>query len=504
VPLQMRRELLEQIVAKAKRTRLRFSTSFETDAATALATVARLNFEGVIAKRGDSPYTSGRTDAWLKLKSRQRQEFVICGYTERDNQPDQIGSLILGLNSDDETWVPVGNVGTGWDAAEAKRLMTRLLMLARKDAPFADGPAKRSRWSRRPAGSERWVEPQLVAEVEFAGWTPDAKVRHAVYVGLRGDKSPREVVRETARPAASGAGDSRVGSIRVSHGDRVIDASTGITKIDLVRYYESVADWMLPHLRGRPCSLMRAPKGVDGASFFQKHGDAGVPGIRELDPALWPEHEALIEVPSVEALVGCAQMNVIEFHTWNSTVKRIMQPDRIVFDLDPGEGVPWPKVQEAATLVHGLLEELGLASWLKTSGGKGLHVVVPIAPRFAFDAVKDFSRDFVRHMSRVIPSRFTATSGAENRVGRIFVDYLRNGEGATTVAAFSVRARPGLGVSMPVSWDELEGLRSGAQWNVQTAREYLSFQKQDPWAAYWGTRQTLTQAMKRLGAGRGR
>jgi bifunctional non-homologous end joining protein LigD len=503
VPLLGRRELLEQLVAKADDTRLRFSTSFETDAATALATVSRLNFEGVIAKRGDAPYNSGRSDTWLKLKSRQRQEFVICGYTERDNQADQIGSLILGLRSDEKQWVPVGNVGTGWDAAEAKRLMTRLVKLARKDAPFAE-PAKRSRWSRRPAGSERWVEPKLVAEVEFGGWTPDAKIRHAVYVGLRSDKSPQEVVREVARAPASASGDSQVGGIRVSHGDRVIDATTGITKIDLVRYYESVAEWMLPHLRGRPCSLMRAPKGVEGTTFFQKHGDAGVPGIRELDPALWPEHEALLEVPTIEALIGAAQMNVIEFHTWNSTVKRIMQPDRIVFDLDPGEGVPWQKVQEAATLVRGLLEELGLVCWLKTSGGKGLHVVMPIAPRLEFDAVKDFSRTFVQHMSRVIPSRFTVTSGANNRIGKIFVDYLRNGEGATTVAAFSARARPGLGVSMPVAWEQLERLKSGAQWNVQTAREYLSFQKDDPWADYWTTKQTLTQAMKRLSDGKKR
>ncbi|WP_341679349.1 DNA ligase D [Niveibacterium sp. SC-1] len=498
-PLQARRDLLEQVVDKAKDARLRFSASFDTDAATALATVSRLNFEGVIAKRIDSTYTSTRSDAWLKLKCRQRQEFVICGFTERDKQPDQIGSLILGVHSD-RKWVPVGNVGTGWDAAEAQRLKSRLDKLLRDTPPFADGPAKPGRWSRRPVGSERWVEPRLVAEVEFGGWTPEGKIRHAVYLGLRTDKPARDVVRETLQPASPGKGDSQVGSVRVSHGDRVIDASTGISKIELVRYYESVAEWMVPHLRGRPCSLMRAPKGVEGNMFFQKHGDAGIPGIRILDEALWPEHEALLEVPSLEALIGAAQMNVIEFHTWNSTVKKIAQPDRIVFDLDPGEGVKWQAVQEAATLVRGLLEELGLQSWLKTSGGKGLHVVVPIAPRLDFAVVKDFSRDFVKHMSRVIPARFTATSGATNRVGRIFVDYLRNGEGATTVAAFSARARPGLGVSMPVAWEELEELKSGAQWTVRGARERLSFQKVDPWAQYWKTKQTLATAMKRLRA----
>jgi bifunctional non-homologous end joining protein LigD len=246
-------------------------------------------------------------------------------------------------------------------------------------------------------------------------------------------------------------------------------------------------------------SLVRAPAGVDGQLFFQKHADERqFPGMKQLDPALWPGHDALLEVSTAKALVMAAQMNVIEFHTWNATTRRMDRPDRVIFDLDPGEGVKWPQVREAAMLMHGLLDELELEAWLKTSGGKGLHVVVPLSPRRGWDEVKDFSRAAVEHLARTIPSRFVAKSGAANRVGRIFVDYLRNGESQTTAAAFSARSRPGLGVSMPVGWEMLPELKGGAQWSIATAIDHLSFEKEDPWAGYAACRQTLTQAIRRL------
>ncbi len=359
------------------------------------------------------------------------------------------------------------------------------------------------------------MKPELVAEVRFRDWTPDGRIRHASYQGLRADKPAREVVREQAsaqpvpaEPRSSsgirGTGTAseahRVGRVKVSNPERVIDSVSGLTKLDLVRYYESVAPWMLPHLKGRPVTLVRGPSGVAGELFFQKYAEtSAIPGLRELDPKLWPGHPPLLEVPDAAALISAAQLNVIEFHTWNSLARNIDKPDRIVFDLDPGEGIAWSRVQEAATLTRALLGELGLQSWLKTSGGKGLHVVVPITPRLDYDAVKGFSQAAVQHLAKTIPSRFVAKSGAVNRVGRIYVDYLRNGHGATTAAAFSVRARPGLGVSMPIAWEQLDALKSGAQWTAATAREYLSFQKDDPWAGYWTARQTLTEGLKRLG-----
>ena len=224
-----------------------------------------------------------------------------------------------------------------------------------------------------------------------------------------------------------------------------------------------------------------------------------MPGIDELDPALWPGHSALLAVNTAQALLSAAQMNVVEFHTWNSTTRNIDKPDRVIFDLDPGEGVQWATVKEAAMLTHALLDELGLKSWLKTSGGKGLHVVVPLASRLDYEAVKDFSQALVQHLAKTIPSRFVAKSGPSNRVGKIFVDYLRNGHAQTTAAAFSARARPGLGVSMPVSWEALPELKGGAQWTIATAREYLSFEEADPWSDYWSCKQTLTKASKALG-----
>jgi len=292
---------------------------------------------------------------------------------------------------------------------------------------------------------------------------------------------------------------ARSGDVKITNPDRVIDASTGATKLDLVRYYEGVARWILPHLKQRPCSFVRAPAGIGGEIFFQKHADSGtLPHVTVLDPKLWPEHAALLSVDSAPALIGAAQMNTIEFHTWNAKAPAIDTPDRIVFDLDPGEGVSFAQVREGAELTRSLLAELGLKSWLKTSGGKGLHVVVPIAPKLDSDAVKQFSKLVVEHLARVIPQRFVAKSGPKNRVGRIFADYLRNGMGATTVAAFSARARPGLGVSMTLAWDDLPSVKSGAQWTIRNALDHLSLRGADPWAGYARSRQSLDGALKKL------
>ena len=319
------------------------------------------------------------------------------------------------------------------------------------------------------------------------------------------DKPAKALTRE--RPVAPAAAKyaskqsvGTVGTTKVTHPQRVIDSSAGITKLELVRYYESVADWMVPHLKGRACAMLRGPSGIEGQLFFQKHlGRVRIAQVKELDRGLWPDHEPLLEVPSSTALVAAAQMNVIEFHTWNSLVKNFDKPDRIVFDLDPGEGVTWKQVQEGTALTRSLLQQLGLEGWLKTSGGEGLHVVVPIASRHHWAAVRAFAQAVVEELARMIPDRFVAKSGPANRVGKIFVDYLRNTHGATTVAAYSARARPGLGVSMPIDWDQLSELKSGAHWTIKDAPEYLSVRREDPWKDYWTSRQSISKAMKTLG-----
>ncbi len=504
VPLLQRRQLLQQLLADHPNQRLRFSAGFEADAAVLLESARRMGLEGVIAKRKDAPYESRRTETWLKLKNKLRQEFVIAGYTDRSSGEAQIGSLLLGVHDDGGRLVYVGNVGTGWSAATAARLKTRLKKIEAAASPFGTKPLHAQRWGAHDAKSRHFVEPTQVAEVEFSDWTPDSQIRHAVYLGLRIDKEARSVKREAAvlpqGPTQAHTGSSAVGGIKISHAGRIIDPGSGITKLELVRYYEAVAEWLLPQLKGRPCSLVRGPDGVGGELFFQKHIESlRITGIKELDAALWPGHAPLLEVPSKKALVAAAQMNVIEFHTWNALARNIERPDRVIFDIDPGEGERWSRVQDAATLLRGLLQELGLRSWLKTSGGKGLHVVVPLTPRHDWDTVKGFAQAVVQQLAQVLPERFTAKMGPAQRVGKIFVDYLRNSRGATTAAAYSARSRPGLGVSMPIDWDELAALKRSDQWTVRTAREHLSLQSADPWRDCAACKQTLDAGLKVLG-----
>ena len=316
----------------------------------------------------------------------------------------------------------------------------------------------------------------------------------------------RRIARQPARPAQlsepAPAGPSSNSplpkSLRITHGERVVDPRTGVTKRQLIEHYAAVAALMLPHLKSRPVALLRAPSGIGGALFFQKHaGSLSIPGLKLLDRRLDPGHAPLLEIASATALLGAAQFNAVEFHTWNATHDNIGKPDRMTFDLDPGEGVSWADMQQGAQQVRRLLEELGLAAFLKTSGGKGLHVVVPLRRTHGVETVKDFSRAVVDHLVGRLPQRFAGKSGADNRVGRIFIDYLRNGFGATTVAAWSARARPGLGVSVPLAWDELAALSSGAHWTVQNVGSRLAVGNQ-PWSAYAASRKGLAAAMKQL------
>lgn len=500
VPFGSRRAVLEELLAERVSDPVRLSATFDAPPSQLLAAACQLGLEGVMLKRADAPYASGRGQTWLKLKCQHRQEFVVVGFTDRSNASGEVGNLTLGYYDNAEL-KHAGAVGTGWSSSVGRDLYAALKKIEVKTRTVDPGAVKPGRWSKRSADQQRWVRPQMVVEVAFAEWTPDGSVRHATFRGLRIDKPADSIRREqttTLAGPAKTASDSGATSIKVTHPDRIIDKTTGATKVELVRYYESIAERMLPHLKDRPVSLVRAPQGIEGQLFFQKHSEAKMAGMTELDPELWPGHGALLAVNNVEGLVNAAQFNTVEFHTWNSKAARIEQPDRVIFDLDPGEGVTWAHLQEAAQLTRGFLTELGLDSWLKTSGGKGLHVVVPLAPKLDYEQVKALSQAVVQHMAKVIPQRFVAKMGGANRIGKIFIDYLRNGHGQTTAAAFSARARPGLGVSMPVSWEQLPELKNGAQWSIKTAREYLSFQQVDPWGAYWKRKQTLVKAVKLL------
>jgi bifunctional non-homologous end joining protein LigD len=524
VPLVQRRDLLLQALGKlSAKGVVRVSAELQAAPAEIVAAACKMGLEGVIGKRRDSTYTCRRSGDWIKLKCGQRQEFVIGGYTDPQGSRTGIGSLLLGVYGKDGELHYAGNVGTGFNEKTLRDLTARLKKLDNDASPFSS--------TRAIAKKAHWVKPRLVAEVSFSEWTRSGSVRHGVFQGLREDKPATAIGREktahvedveaTSKPASKAAtvkrGRGRVAeetpdagpppglasrlpaSLKVTNPDRIIDPSTGMTKLGLIRYYALVAELALEHLKGRPTALVRAPVGVAGELFFQKHSEVGkLPGIKQFPQALDPGHPPMLEVATTEGLLSAAQWNVVELHTQNALGKNYEKPDRMIFDLDPGEGVEWPQIQEAAQLMHAFLDELGLPAFLKTSGGKGLHVVVPLKPHYDWDTVKAFSKTVVEHMAATLPDRFAFKSGPKNRIGKIFIDYLRNGRGATTAAAWSARTRPGLGISVPVGWEELGPLRGGDHWTVQTAHTRLD-KGNEPWADYKKSAASLTAAMKKLG-----
>jgi bifunctional non-homologous end joining protein LigD len=503
VRLDQRRPLLEQALAERPSETVRFSSEFGDDPAQLVVAACRIGLEGVIGKRRDSRYVTRRSPEWIKLKCGMRQEFVIGGWTDPHGARTGIGSLLLGYYDKDGVLRYAGNCGSGFNGASLRHMRETLEAMATDVNPF---PARAV-----PGRTNHWVKPELVAEVSFSEWTATNSVRHPVFQGLRKDKPARSVVREQAKHVQEGgtmkdvqqAGTAAGGlpaTFKVTHGERVMDKESGVTKLELVEYYALVGELMMAHLKGRPVSLVRAPEGVGGELFFQKHvvDTRKMPGVGQVDQALDPTHPSMTRIDNVEGILSSAQWNVVEIHSQNAVEKRYDTPDRIVFDLDPGEGVEWPAMQEAVQVVRAFLQELGLNPFLKTSGGKGLHVVVPIKPKLDWDTVKDFSKAIVTHLTKTLPDRFSAKSGAKNRVGRIFIDYLRNGRGATTVSAWSARVRPGLGISVPVRWEELPTLTSGAHWTVRTVGERLAVGN-TPWEDYDKSAVTLTKAMKTLG-----
>lgn len=493
-PLEQRRDALKQLLDHQHSRLLRFSDTFRAGRKDIVESARAMGLEGVIGKRPGSVYQSRRSPDWIKLKCRLRQEFVIVGYTLPQGSRSGFGALLLAVNADgsDAELVYAGRVGTGFSETTLKQLFEQMQPLQRDASPLV------KKLTAAQSRGVHWIEPQLICEVEFAQWTCEGIIRHAVFVGLRSDKSINQVSHE--RPSRAAAEPARTGKVKVagvdiSHPERVIDSQSGVQKVELAQFYARIAEWMLPHLSQRPVALLRCPDGVAGEQFFQKHAERlAIPHITQLDPKLDPGHARLMEIDNVQALVGAAQMGAIELHTWGATHDRIETPDRIVLDLDPDPELPWRRMLEATHMVLAVLDELGLDAYLKTSGGKGLHIIVPLARQADWETAKAFAKAIAEFMTGQLPERFSATSGPKNRIGKIFIDYLRNTRGASTVAAYSVRARPGLPVSVPISRDELPTLLSASQWTVSNLQQRLDGLKADPWAGY-KNRQRLSKKM---------
>jgi bifunctional non-homologous end joining protein LigD len=477
---------------------LRRSMELDAVGADALAAACRLGLEGLIGKRTDAAYVSGRSPAWIKLKCGKRQEFVIGGWTEGARAG--FGALLVGTAAADGRLDYAGRVGTGFDGATIDHLKPRFAALETDASPFRAKLPGPGRWSGgRPGGKVHWLRPQLVAEVAYTELTDEGILRHPSFQGLREDKDPRTVRPERAAPVEEATGNA-VAGIRITHPDRVLYADNGVTKLELARYHAAVAEHLVPELADRPLSLVRCPDGTAGACFFQKHMDATAPAA--LKKVRGPDRREYLLANEPAAVVSLVQRGVIELHTWGSRAPKLDRPDRITMDLDPDGAVSWATVVEAALLMRGLLEAMDLVPFLKTTGGKGLHVVAPIRPAHDWDTVKTFTQGLARHLAGTFPDRFTATVTKARRVGKIFVDYLRNGEGATAIAAYAVRARAGAPVSVPLAWDELDPRHDvrEAYFNVRNVPGRLAALARDPWADYARSARPLKAAtLKKLG-----
>jgi bifunctional non-homologous end joining protein LigD len=522
-PLQERRAQLEKVVAKQKDGTLRYSAIFDADHKSIVQSACALSLEGVIGKRANSTYVSRRSNDWIKLKCRLRQEFVIVGYTEPQGSRSGFGAILLGVhkNIGDPQLLYAGKVGTGFNEARLRDIYKKMHALERTT------PAVSTKLTSEQKRGAHWVEPKLICEVEFAEWTDEGILRQAAFISLRTDKPAKDIIREQPKTIASSSNEPKsakksatkntplarkssvelnskngkidVAGVGISHPERVLDVESGATKLELAEFYESISEFILPHLAQRPVSLLRAPDGVAGEQFFQKHSEnMAIPHITQLNKSLDPTHGRLMQIDSVEGLVGCTQMNTIELHTWGATTAHIEKPDRFILDLDPDPALPWRSVEEATRLTLSLLDELKLQALIKTTGGKGMHILVPLTPDASWEYVKAFSKAITEFMSKQIPERFVAKMGPKNRIGKVFIDYLRNARGASTVCAYSVRARPGFAVSVPISRDELDKISHSDQWNIKNLHERLEKLKKNPWGDYTGTHYKKNQKITNI------
>ena len=490
LPLEQRKTRLAALLRSAAQKRLRYSEHVVGRGAEFLAHACRMGLEGIVSKRRDRPYTPGRGAAWLKTKCIKRQEFVVGGFTDPEGSRLGIGALLVGVRAADGTLAFAGKVGTGFTNRGAQELRRTLDGIEQAECPFTPTP---------PGSLGRhahWVKPTLVAEVAFTEWTSDGKIRHPSFQGLREDKPVSDVRRE--KPVPPPRGTATVAGARLTHPDRVLWPELGFTKLDLARFYETIADRILPHVQRRPLTLVRCPGGVGTPCFYMKHSPAwaadGLQRVRIREKKKIGEY---LIVDSLTALIGLVQMDVLEIHTWNSTIEHVEEPDRLVLDLDPGPEVRWAQVIEAARLVRSAFGALKLQSFVKTTGSAGLHVVVPLVPEAGWSECLSLARGIAEAIERQSPRLYTTAFPKAGRERKILIDYLRNNRTNTSVAAFSTRATPRAPASVPLAWEELSTRLRSDHFTVRNLGKRLSGSKGDPWRAYWRCRQRIAPELLR-------
>ena len=502
LPLVERKARLKKLLGKVKSSSLvQFSPHVAGNGQRVFDTLCREGHEGIIAKQADAPYRSERTRSWLKVKCGKRQEFVIAGWSP-STRKKTFASLLVGTWEDGKL-VYRGRVGTGFSVDDAQALQRRLDSLARKTDPFVNVP-------RAIAKKARWVTPELVAEIGYTEFTPDGIMRHPSFLALREDKPAGDVALDkpdkAKKPAPShdrkaGIAAAEKAGIKLTSPDRVVYPGQGVTKADLVAYYAAVAERMLPYIENRPLSLLRCPQGRAKYCFFQKHDTGGFPdAMQSLDIAEKDgEKESYFYITDLAGLIAGTQMNVLEWHLWGARIKDVEKPERIIFDIDPDEGLGFEQVRAAATDIRAELDAWGLESYPLVSGGKGIHVIAPLRPSTEWPEVKSFCKTFAQRLADKFPDRFTANSRKASRKGKLFIDYLRNERGATAIAPWSTRSRQGAPVAVPVGWDELETIKAANQFSLADAITRAG--QADPWKGYFATDQSITKAMVSAVAG---
>ena len=514
LPLLQRKAILSEVLlGVAAESPIRLSEHIEGRGAEVFAKACELGGEGVVSKLATAHYTSGRGNTWLKMKCGLRQEFVIGGFTLPEKGGRGIGALLLGYY-DGAKLRYAGRCGTGFSEQTHQALRNRLDALKQKHPAFDKLPSDAQR-------KVLWVKPQLVAQITFSGWTRDDLIRQASFKGIREDKPPGEVTRELAiakercpekptghvKPANSPAESGKLSGealngYRITHPHRIVDQEGGATKLNVAEYYFAIAKHMLPHISDRPLSVVRCPNGVGKPCFFQKHVGPGLPdGVNSVSIAnrKTRKHEQFLTVNTVEGLLGLVQIGVLEIHPWGSRNDSIERPDRIIFDLDPDVAVPWTTLATAAQELRALLRQLNLTSFLKSTGGKGLHVVAPIQPEYEWPVIKQCAYSVVLQMEKSKPGLYITKMTKAARANKIYLDYLRNDRESTAIAPFSTRGRPGIPIALPLDWRELEAssapkfyLLEFAQWNKRMDR--------DPWKAMTSSSQRLTdETLRALG-----
>lgn len=511
-PLRERKALLRELLEAVDNPRLVYSSHGVGNGPEAFAASREAGLEGIISKRADAGYTSHRTDDWLKLRHHRGEDYMVVGYTAPRGSRTGFGALLLACREDDGALRYVGRVGSGFDEATLRELHARLETIA-TDQPAVDLPAHTPLRER----DVTWVRPEVMVEVAFRGWGREGLLRQASFLRVRDDKAPVAALARRPPPARSPQPGSHgrcraarqpatraaaaratapsrsAPAPRISSADRIVYAGAGISKGDVADYHRAVAEWMLPGIAGRPLSLLRCPDGVGGECFFQKHFAESLGA--HVDAVALAEkgggRARYIAVHDLDGLLELVQMNALEFHPWGATAEDLEHPDVLVFDLDPGPGVGWDAMLAAAREVRDRLAEVGLQSFARLSGGKGVHVVLPVAPVHGWNQAKGFCESFAKTMAQVAPKRFVANASKAQRRGRIFIDWLRNGRGATSVASWSLRARPGAGVAMPLRWNELGRASSGDHYDLTAARNRAARLKSDPWEGWEQARDQL-------------